>query len=141
MIKSWSASAIRHTTNRNSSIWGGRMPAKARRRDSRLGSNRVETSRYIETPGNSPSHSFKKKAGKVGEENPKFPRKMAGRDQNQKARVQARGTFPGTRPVVATLLFLIHAPSVAVASEKSVYEDGKSVCNFGGVSGQVFGNG
>lgn len=66
---------------------------------------------------------------------------MAGRDQNQKTRVQAQKTFPGTRPVVATLLFLIHAPSVAVASEKSAYEDGKSVCNFGGVSGQVFGNG
>ena len=42
---------------------------------------------------------------------------------------------------MASLLFLIHAPSVAVASEKSVYEDGKSVCNFGGVSGQLVGGG
>ena len=57
-----------------------------------------------------------------------------------------RWNQPGTRRSsrglvgVAAVLFF-HTVGVTEASEKSVYEDGKSVCNFGGVSGQVFGGG
>ena len=64
------------------------------------------------------------------------------RRNQRKTQEQPRGYFRVVAAILlATAVLLFHTVGVTEASEKSVYEDGKSVCNFGGVSGQLVGGG
>lgn len=69
-------------------------------------------------------------------------RNQAGTRTPKWCRRNQAGTRRSSRGLVGvTAVLFFHTVGVTEASEKSVYEDGKSVCNFGGVSGQLVGGG